>query len=152
MEKDWVGFAKIRNWCALRERSAADVRRKLFALKSDLQLSAVLDRLHEEDFLNEPRFAEDFARGKLRIKRWGPAKIKAALLANHSLDSSAAQAAVDTLEPDDLREAVDAALAARRRVRPGHEPEQLIRHVCQRGFAYAEARDAVARSTFTSPC
>ena len=152
MDEKWIGFAKIRNWCALRERSGADVRRKLLAMKIDLQPEDVLRRLCEEDFLNEERFAEDFARGKLRIKRWGPAKIKAALLANHSVNSSAAQAAVDALDPDDLREAIDAALAARRRVRPDHDPEQLIRHVGQRGFAYAEARDAVARSTFAHQC
>jgi SOS response regulatory protein OraA/RecX len=152
MDEEWIGFAKIRNWCALRERSASDVRRKLRTLKSDLPPSAVLERLRTEDFLNEDRFAEDFARGKLRIKRWGPTKIKLALRAVHGLDEATVKRAIGLLEAEDLAEAIGAALQARQRVRPNDDLGQWTRHLCERGFGYTEASDAVARSTFASPC
>jgi len=152
MDEEWIGFAKIRNWCALRERSGADVRRKLLATKIDLQPEDVLRRLCEEDFLNEERFAEDFARGKLRIKRWGPAKIKLALRAVHGLDGHLISRAIERLEPEDLREAIEATLRARQRVRPKDTQQQWTRHLCERGFDYGQACDAVARSTFAPLC
>ncbi|MEM6299664.1 MAG: regulatory protein RecX, partial [Bacteroidota bacterium] len=39
----------------------------------------ILDRLREDRFLSEKRFAESFTRGKFRSNRWGKLKIRYAL-------------------------------------------------------------------------
>ncbi len=68
---------KIKHFCAYQERCHLEVKQKLqtFGL-SDEELSVVLVELIEENFLNEERFAIQFARGKFKIKHWGRNKIK----------------------------------------------------------------------------
>ena len=41
-----------------------------------MQVEVVLAQLIEDNYLNEERFANTFARGKFRIKKWGRIKIK----------------------------------------------------------------------------
>jgi regulatory protein len=71
---------KIKRWCAYQERSHYETRSKLFdyGLNSS-DVDQALAVLVTENFLNEERFAETFARGKFRIKHWGRNKIKAEL-------------------------------------------------------------------------
>lgn len=42
-------------------------------------INSVLDELEEKGFLNEKRFAEQFARDKSNLNQWGPSKIQAHL-------------------------------------------------------------------------
>ena len=70
-------LARARKYCALSERSRAEVMRKLEELgvmKGDLQV--LLEKLTNEGFLNEKRFATAFAGGKFRMKKWGRNRIK----------------------------------------------------------------------------
>ena len=68
---------KLRHFCAYQERCHEEVRTKLLSLKvyGDT-LEEIINKLIEEDFLNEERFAKAFAGGKFRIKKWGRVKIK----------------------------------------------------------------------------
>ena len=70
-------LVKMQNWCAYQERSQFDVRRKL----SEFQISIedkenIIVKLIEENFINEERFALQFAKGKFSIKKWGRVKIR----------------------------------------------------------------------------
>lgn len=80
---------KIKKWCAYQERSHFETRHKLFdyGLNSN-DIDEALAALVSENFLNEERFAETFARGKFRIKQWGKNKIKAELKFKHVSDYS----------------------------------------------------------------
>lgn len=67
---------KLRHYCAYQERCHEEVRTKLLSLKvygNDLE--EVINKLIEDDFLNEERFAVAFAGGKFRMKKWGRLKI-----------------------------------------------------------------------------
>lgn len=69
-------FAKIKHFCAYQERSHTDVKEKLYSFglrKTDVE--TLLSRLIEENYLNEERFARQFAGGKFRMKKWGRVKI-----------------------------------------------------------------------------
>lgn len=71
---------KIRHYCAYQERCHAEVRDKLYSMglhKPDVE--TLLTRLIEEDYLNETRFAIQFAGGHFRMKQWGRVKILHAL-------------------------------------------------------------------------
>jgi regulatory protein len=71
---------KIKKWCAYQERSHYETRSKLREYGLCLgDVDEALSILITENFLNEERFAETFARGKFRIKHWGKNKIKAEL-------------------------------------------------------------------------
>ena len=70
-------LVKMQNWCVYQERSQFDVRRKL----SEFQISSedkenIIVKLIEENFINEERFALQFAKGKFSIKKWGRVKIR----------------------------------------------------------------------------
>ena len=68
---------KIQSYCAYQERSHKEVRDKLYGFglyKDDVDL--LCTELIQENFLNEERFAQAYAGGKFRIKKWGWKKIE----------------------------------------------------------------------------
>ncbi len=71
---------KARRYCAYQERCHNEVRNKLlqWGQKGNTP-EEIIVQLIQEDFINEERFAKTFARGKFKMKNWGPVKIKAEL-------------------------------------------------------------------------
>lgn len=68
---------KIKHFCAYQERCHSEVKEKLYGYglrKSEVE--QLLSQLIEEDYLNEERFAEQFAGGRFRMKKWGRVKIR----------------------------------------------------------------------------
>jgi len=72
-----VALAKMQSWCAYQERCQQDARDKLyeFGLWPDA-VEGIISKLIEDNFINEERFAMQFAHGKFAIKKWGRVKIK----------------------------------------------------------------------------
>jgi len=69
-------WQKIRQYCGYRERCHFEVKEKLFGLGLvKKEVETLICRLLEEDYLNEERFAIQFAGGHFRIKKWGKMKI-----------------------------------------------------------------------------
>ncbi len=71
---------KLMQYCAYQERCHSEVKEKLFGygVYGD-DADAIVSKLIEENYLNEERFAIQFAGGKFRAKQWGKVKIKHAL-------------------------------------------------------------------------
>lgn len=67
---------KLETYCAYQERSAWEVRRKLYekGIKGSSS-EQLIEELTAVGFLNEERYARSFARGKFRIKHWGRIRI-----------------------------------------------------------------------------
>jgi regulatory protein len=73
---------KIKDYCAYSERCHSDVKEKLFSHGlNGREVDEILAMLIEENYINEERYAEQFAGGHFRIKQWGRVKIKYALRA-----------------------------------------------------------------------
>jgi len=71
---------KIASYCAYQERCQQEVRAKLYSYELfTTEVDELLAWLITENFLNEERFAQAFAGGKFRIKKWGKFKITQAL-------------------------------------------------------------------------
>lgn len=71
---------KAKRYCSFQERCILDVENRFRAWnvkKEDWDL--LIDKLMEQNFLNEKRYIEAFVRGKFLIKKWGKIKIKAEL-------------------------------------------------------------------------
>jgi len=82
-QKKWTkdtALSQIQRFCAYQERCHEEVRQKLLqhGIHGDF-LEELIVSLIENNFLNEERFAFQYAGGKFRIKKWGKNKIKAAL-------------------------------------------------------------------------
>lgn len=71
---------KLRHYCAYQERCHYEVRNKLFELGVWAKYhDSITASLVEDNYLNEQRFAIQFAGGYFRTKQWGRVKIKQAL-------------------------------------------------------------------------
>ena len=71
---------QIKQFCVYRERCQSEVNEKLYSLglyKNDVE--QLMAQLIEENYLNEERFAKQYAGGKFRMNQWGRVKIKYAL-------------------------------------------------------------------------
>jgi len=68
---------KARQYCAYQERCHKEVKEKLYGFGLyKKEVEEILSKLIEENYLNEERFAVQFAGGRFRIKHWGRVKIK----------------------------------------------------------------------------
>ena len=73
---------RLERYCAYQERCHQEVQtklRQLGAFRNDSD--AVISHLIQNDYLNETRFAQSFARGKFRVKKWGKLRVKRELKA-----------------------------------------------------------------------
>ncbi len=68
---------KARHYCGYQERCHSEVQEKLytFGLRKS-QVEEALATLIEENYLNEERFAIQFAGGRFRLKSWGKVRIR----------------------------------------------------------------------------
>ena len=71
---------KAEKYCAYQERSQQEVKNKLIGMGLSIsETNEILVELVRENFINEEKFAYAFAKGKLKIKKWGNRKITIAL-------------------------------------------------------------------------
>lgn len=71
---------KLRHYCSYQERCHQEAKEKLYSYNLRRQeVEELLSHLIEENYLNEERFAIQFAGGKFRLKQWGKVKIVQAL-------------------------------------------------------------------------
>ncbi|MGJ8734348.1 MAG: regulatory protein RecX [Cellulophaga sp.] len=67
---------KLEQYCAYQERCHKEVTQKLkdMGMITDAR-DVIITHLIKENYLNEERFAQSFARGKFNIKKWGKNRI-----------------------------------------------------------------------------
>lgn len=67
---------KLEHYCAYQERCHLEVVKKLESMGMiSIVIDQIIGHLIQENYLNESRFAQSFARGKFRIKKWGKQRI-----------------------------------------------------------------------------
>lgn len=94
-------LAKAESFCVYQERSQKEVRSKLLDLgmRGD-ELEEIITDLILNNFLNEERFALNYASGKFNIKHWGRVKIKQGLKLK-GVPDKLLQKAIYSLDEDD---------------------------------------------------
>jgi regulatory protein len=71
---------KAKHYCAYQERCHSEVKDKLYSFGLNTkEVDQILSTLIEENYLNEERFAIQYAGGHFRTKNWGRVKITHAL-------------------------------------------------------------------------
>jgi regulatory protein len=71
---------KAKHYCAYQERCHSEVKSKLYDFGLNTrEVDQIIGTLIEENYLNEERFAIQFAGGHFRSKKWGRVKISHAL-------------------------------------------------------------------------
>ena len=84
LKKNYVGkeqaLQKLKHYCSYQERCHSEVKEKLYSLGlHKAEVEELISVLIEENYLNEERFAIQFAGGKFRMNNWGRQKIIHAL-------------------------------------------------------------------------
>lgn len=68
--------AKLERYCAYQERCHKEVEVKLKEMRMIPEaIDLIMNHLIQENYLNETRFAQSFARGKFKNKYWGKNRI-----------------------------------------------------------------------------
>jgi regulatory protein len=71
---------KGKQYCAYQERCHSEVKEKLYSFgMNKKEVDELLSELISDNYLNEERFAIQYAGGKFKIKQWGKVKIKYSL-------------------------------------------------------------------------
>ena len=135
---------KLEAFCAYQERCTQEVRTKLERLGADESLSMeVIKLLKENRFLDDKRFVEAYVQGKVRIKKWGRQKIKAALFQKR-IDAKLIQEGIYAFISDEEYQLVVESLIERKNrelsteKNPQIKKQKLMRFLLSRGFQYDE--------------
>ncbi len=115
----------------------------------------VVQRLVQEGFVDDARFATLYVRDKARFAGWGPVKVRMQLKLK-GVDESAAADAIAAFDACEWHALLVKALKAKLRTMPAPPDSDdglaygskafasLVRFAMQRGFEYDEVRNAVA--------
>ena len=129
--------AAIQRYCAFQERCQSEVEERLrsMGVLPEAQAELVAD-LMANGFLNEERFARAFARGKFRIKGWGPRKIAQGLQAKR-VSSACINLGLSELEEGEVR----GYLLRQREKYP--DDQEFLAWAYRRGFDRSSAMQAL---------
>lgn len=120
-----TGLSKAEHYCAYQERSQQEVRDKLYEWGLyPQQVENIISKLIEGNYLNEGRFAKEYARGKFNQKAWGKIKIKQGLKLKQVPDKLIKKA-LETIDKSDYYSALENLLTKKAAIT--HEPNYLKR-------------------------
>lgn len=116
-------YRKAADYCALQDRCISEMQLKLRYWNIDSDYTGrLIAKLVDEGFLDEKRFAVNYAGGKFRIKGWGRMKIAAGLRARN-IPPALIQQALFTLKMDEYTSALEYLLQKKIKLLGGDTPE-----------------------------
>lgn len=139
---------RMRGLCSRREYCRQDIMKKvLAALGGDAdEAGRIMDRLVEEKYIDDLRYASAFARDKSSIAGWGATKI-IYMLAVKGIDRETIAAALQEVDEGKASDRLEKLLSAK--VRSLKDDPQcrmkLLRFALGRGYQYDEAAEVIDR-------
>ena len=133
-------FLKASYYCSLSEHCIKKVREKLVQWETPKEfIDPIIEKLLEQDYINEERFSRAFVKDKFRFNHWGRIKIQTHLRAL-SISSENITKAMDEIDEDEYAEILDEIVEKKRKtIKKGTDYEiraKLLRHALSRGFEY----------------
>ena len=138
---------KLSALCARAEHSSGEMLEKMrrWQLSEDAR-ERVLDRLIDEKFVDDERFARLFVRDKIRFDRWGRRKIEQALY-QKGVASDISRRVLDEVDDEAYVAELKKLIAAKRRsVQAESDYEmraKLTKYALGRGFDYNVIRQCI---------
>ena len=133
-----AAYKAMTQLCARREYCTHDIREKLRARQlTSEEMTTLLERMQQENYINDARYARAFAHDKLRYDGWGRIKIAQALRIK-SISERYIQDALDELPEEEYLETLSRVIRSKQRSVKGKTPyetrQKLARSVIARGF------------------
>lgn len=139
---------RMRGLCSRREYCRQDIMKKvLAALGGDAdEAERILDRLVEEKYLDDLRYASAYARDKSSIAGWGATKIRY-MLASKGIDRETVAAALQEVDEDKASDRLEKLLVGKVRSLKDDPRRRmkLLRFALGRGYQYDEAAEVIGR-------
>jgi regulatory protein len=133
-------YRKAADYCAIQDRCISEMQLKLRYWNIDSSIySKIISKLVDDGFLDEKRFAVNYAGGKFRIKGWGKLKIAASLRAR-SIPASLIQQALSNIESDEYIRFLGSLLRKKLKLLGGDTPlnrQKAAWFAASRGFESA---------------
>jgi regulatory protein len=129
---------KLTSYCAYQERTRQEVEKKLEKLGMEPEESEqIIEELIAEKYLDESRFAQSYAGGKFRIKKWGKIKIRVALQ-QQGVAEEAIEEGLKQIDPEDywqtLYELAEKKLEQEKESDPLKRKQKLVRYLAGKGY------------------
>lgn len=133
-------FLKASYYCSLSEHCIKKVRDKLVQWETPSEfIDPIIEKLLEQDYINEERFSKAFVKDKFRFNHWGRIKIQTHLRALEISSENIAKA-MEEINEDEYVEILDEIVEKKRKtIKKGTDYEiraKLLRHALSRGFEY----------------
>jgi regulatory protein len=135
--------AKLQKYCAYQDRCHYEVEKKLdeFFIIPEAR-DEILISLMQDNFLNEERFARNFARGKFKNNDWGKFKIHGELKKRKISDYLIEISISEEISDDDYNEKIEYLIEKKQKsisFKSDYEKKSKIMNYLQgKGFSYDE--------------
>jgi regulatory protein len=146
---------KIKHYCAYQERCHKEVKEKLYELGLyGKDVDELISQLIEENYLNEERFAIQYAGGKFRMNHWGKIKIKYALK-QKQVSEYCIKKALTQIDDEAYNKTIEKLVADKQNILRSEKNlfvkfRKVQDYMMQKGFEPDLVKDALDRSK-TSP-
>jgi regulatory protein len=129
---------KMFRYCSYQERSVFDVRKQLEKYQADGPLiKQIIEKLIDEGFLNEKRFAETYTVGKLRSNSWGRIKIMQGLR-ERSIDHQIIDDAIESIDRSEYQNIIEKLIRKKLKMIRDTDPyiikNKVARYIISKGF------------------
>ena len=133
-----IALQKAAAYCAQCERASSEVKEKL--QKWDVQktdIEKIIEKLIDDDFLNEQRYCNAFAKDKFRFNRWGKTKI-AYMLSQKNVAKECVFQALDNIDEEEylsvLAELLKSKAKTLKETDKFQKEQKLFKFAVSRGF------------------
>ena len=136
------GLQRAAGLCCQSEHCVADITEKLLRWGVSREDSdRIIDRLIDEKYIDESRYALAYVRDKVRFSHWGRVKIKS-MLRMLRISEQDISNAFDSVDEDEYLGVLEGVIESKRKTLPEAESYasrvKLIRFALQRGFEMHE--------------
>ena len=136
------GLQRAAGLCCQSEHCVADITEKLLRWGVSREDSdRIIDRLIDEKYIDESRYALAYVRDKVRFSHWGRVKIKS-MLRMFRISEQDISNAFDSFDEDEYLGVLEGVIESKRKTLPDAESYasrvKLIRFALQRGFEMHE--------------
>ena len=139
---------KLEQFCIYQDRCHQEVEKKLKEFRLiDIAREEILLHLMEHDFLNETRFAQSYARGKFRIKKFGKQRIIRELK-SRNITAYNVKRALNEIEEDLYRMTAFELVVKKNTIlieqNPFKRRKKLFDYMARKGYEYDLINEAIA--------
>ena len=146
LAEEWLD--KLERYCAYQERCISDVKTKMYTLKIPKEkMPSLIEKLIEDKFIDEIRYARAFLRAKMNLKKDGLEKIRFALM-QKGIQAAAIAEVFDDLDRELYDENLKALIDKKwpilsQKYEKQEAKAKLIRFLLSKGYKYDDFKNLI---------